>query len=63
MNDKNEQKIKFQKRLRFFVVRLVKFLNHLRGDPGLRDINRQLIRSGTSIGANYFEAIGASFKA
>ena len=42
------------------MIRLVKFLSNLPKDNVTREIVSQLIRSGTSIGANYFEAQSAS---
>lgn len=43
-------------------MRLVKFLSNLPKDNVTREIVSQLMRSGTSIGANYFEAQSASSK-
>jgi len=53
---------KFKKRLYDYVIRLIEFLNHLPGSVVSREIIRQLVRSGTSVGANYFEAQGAVSK-
>lgn len=52
----------FKKRIYNYIIRLIKFLNGLSATQITREISRQLIRSGTSIGANYFEAQGASSK-
>ena len=60
--DRQQNKEKFKKRLFKYVIRLVKFLSKLPRDPVIREIVGQLMRSGTSIGANYFEAQGASSK-
>lgn len=55
-------KQKFRKRIYKYILRLVKFLSKLPKKPVVREIVSQLMRSGTSIGANYFEAQGASSK-
>lgn len=52
----------FKKRIFSYVLRLIAFLNVLPRDPITREITTQLVRSGTGIGANYFEAQGASSK-
>ena len=59
-NEKN--KSEFKARLYRYIIRLIKFLAKLPNDPVVREIKGQLTRSGTSIGANYFEAKGASSK-
>jgi len=60
---KNEKtKEEFKVRLYRYIVRLLKFLVKLPNDTVLREIKSQLTRSGTSMGANYFEARGASSK-
>ena len=43
-----------------FGLRIIKLYNHLRKNRVERDLALQLLRSGTSIGANTEEAIGAS---
>lgn len=58
--DKEKAKKEFKARIYAYIMRLIKFLNMLPRDPVLREIASQLMRSGTSIGANYFEAQGAS---
>jgi len=45
-----------------YVLRLIKFLTKVPDTTVVREIKSQLTRSGTSIGANYFEALGASSK-
>ena len=52
----------FQKRIYAYIIKLLKFLSVLPKDPVRREIVSQLTRSGTSVGANYFEAKGASSK-
>ncbi|MBC8279025.1 MAG: four helix bundle protein [FCB group bacterium] len=42
-----------------FAVRIVKLCNYLEKDSSVKYIRNQLIRSGTSVGANYEEARGA----
>ena len=55
-------KQEFRKRIYNYILRLVKFLSKFPKVPVIREIVGQLMRSGTSIGANYFEAKGASSK-
>ncbi len=57
-----DNKIEFKVRLYRYIIRLLKFLVKLPNDPVIREIKGQLTRSGTSMGANYFEAKGASSK-
>ena len=58
----NEQKKKFKLRIYRYVLRLIRFLTKLPNSPVVREIKSQLTRSGTSTGANYFEADAASSK-
>ena len=60
--NKNELKKEFKARIYSYILRLVKFLAKLPKSSVNREIVNQLMRSGTSIGANYFEAQGASSK-
>ena len=62
MVDRKNLKREFKLRIYRYVIRLLKFLVKLPNEPVTRDIKSQLTRSGTSIGANYFEAEGASSK-
>jgi len=62
MEDKKLLKEKFRRRIYHFVIDLLKFLVKLPNNPISREIKSQLTRSGTSIGANYFEAEAASSK-
>lgn len=55
-------KEEFKSRLFSYVIKLIKFLGSLSKDIVTREIISQLMRSGTSIGANYFEAQSASFR-
>lgn len=55
-------KQEFKKRIYKYILRLVRFLSKLPKIPVVREIVSQVMRSGTSIGANYFEAAGASSK-
>ena len=57
-NDRRE----FKHRIYQYVLRLIRFLIKLPNDPVVVEIKIQLTKSGTSIGANYFEALGASSK-
>ncbi len=45
-----------------FGLRIIKLFNHLRKNKVERDLCLQLLRSGTSIGANIEEALGGSSK-
>lgn len=55
-------KLEFKKRLYEYILRLVRFLSKLPNRRVIREIVGQVMRSGTSVGANYFEAEGASSK-
>ena len=46
-----------------FAVRIVRLYQHLSGTKRERVLSRQLLRSGTSIGANVEEAIGGQSRA
>lgn len=45
-----------------FALRIVKLYMHLRGEKVERELLIQLLKSGTSIGANVEEAVGAQSK-
>jgi four helix bundle protein len=60
--DKAKQKQEFRNRIFRYTIRLLKFLVKLPNDPVTREIKSQLTCSGTSMGANYFEAEAASSK-
>lgn len=62
MIDRKNLKREFKLRIYRYVIRLLKFLIKLPNETVTREIKSQLTRSGTSIGANYFEAEGASSK-
>lgn len=55
-------KNKFKIRIYQYVISLIKFLTVVPNNLITIEIKKQLIRSGTSIGANYFEAEAASSK-
>ena len=61
-NDNVKFKNEFKKRLYNFVLRLIKFIDKLPRDSVCNVIGKQLLRSGTSILANYIEANSASSK-
>lgn len=61
-NDSVKFKIEFKKRLYNFVLRLIKFIDKLQKSNVNDIIAKQLLRSGTSILANYVEANSASSK-
>jgi len=59
-NSKNKSDLKH--RCYRFSLALISFIGTLPGNPVLRTIVNQLIRSGTSVGANLVEASSASSK-
>jgi len=61
-NDSTKFKIEFKKRLYNWVLRLIKYIDKLECSPVNDIIGKQLLRSGTSILANYIEANSASSK-
>lgn len=61
-NDKSKFKKEFKKRLYFFTPKLIEFLDKLPKDNASARISDQLLRSGTSIIANYIEGQAASSK-
>jgi len=61
-NDKSKFKNEFKKRLYNWVLRLIKFIDKLPKDSVCYVMGKQLLRSGTSILANYIEANSASSK-
>ncbi|MBU0548815.1 MAG: four helix bundle protein [Candidatus Omnitrophica bacterium] len=52
----------FGNRIKQFILRLIRFLDCLPNETTSRVIKDQLMRSGSSIGANYFESKAASSK-
>ena len=60
----NKEKFKreFKERIYQFILELLEFIDVLPNDSVARIIKNQLIRSGTSIGANYIEAGASSSK-
>jgi len=61
-NDNAKFKNEFKKRLYNWVLRLIKFIDKLPKDSVCHVLGKQLLRSGTSILANYIEANSASSK-
>ena len=61
-NDKVKFKTELKARIYRWVLKLVKFIDNLPKDSSYQIIARQLLRSGTSVGANYIEAQAASSK-
>ncbi|MDD4333174.1 MAG: four helix bundle protein [Patescibacteria group bacterium] len=59
--DRDRFKKEFARRVHKFILELIKFIDSLeKNDPTCRIIgNDQLLRSGTSIGGNYFEGQSA----
>lgn len=60
--EKEKLKEEFKKRIKQFILNLIQFIDFLPNDRACKIIGDQLMRSGTSIGANYFEARAASSK-
>ena len=61
-NDKSKFKNEFKKRLYSWVLRLIKFIDKLPRNSACDVMGKQLLRSGTSVLANYVEANSASSK-
>jgi len=61
-NDSAKFKNEFKKRLYNWVLRLIKFIDKLPKDSVCNVMGKQLLRSGTSVLANYIEANSASSK-
>ena len=61
-NDSAKFKNDFKRRLYGWVLRLIKFIDKLPKDSVCNVMGKQLLRSGTSILANYIEANSASSK-
>jgi four helix bundle protein len=61
-NDKLKFKNEFKKRLYDWVLQLIRFIDKLPKDSVCNVMGKQLLRSGTSILANYIEANSASSK-
>ena len=61
-NDNVKFKIEFKKRLYNWVLKLIRFIDLLPKNITSEVIGKQLLRSGTSILANYVEANSASSK-
>ena len=59
-NDNEKFKIEFKKRLYKWVLRLIRFIGNLPKDSVCNVLGNQLLRSGTSVLANYVEAGSAS---
>jgi len=62
LEEKNRLKQEFKLRLYKYIIRLLKFLVKLPNNLIIQETKRQLTKSGTSMGANYFEAEAASSK-
>lgn len=61
-NDSVKFKIEFKRRLYDWVLRLIKIIDNFRHDSISDVMGKQLLRSSTSILANYIEANSASSK-
>jgi len=60
--ENQNQKNEFKKRLYNWVLKIIKFIDNLPKDYVSDVMGKQLLRSGTSILANYIEATAASSK-
>ncbi len=61
-NDSVKFKNEFKRRLYEWVLRLIKFIDKLPNESTCDIMGKQLLRSGTSVIANYIEANSASSK-
>ena len=61
-NDSAKFKNEFKKRVYAWVLRLIKFIDNMPKDSVCSVMGKQLLRSGTSVLANYIEAGSASSK-
>jgi four helix bundle protein len=61
-SEKEQFRESFKRRIKQFVLNIVHFVDSLPHDRVCGIISSQLMRSGASIGANYFEARAASSK-
>lgn len=61
-NDRAKFKNEFKQRLYAWTLRMIKFIDKLPKDSVCNVMGKQLLRSGTSILANYIEANSASSK-
>lgn len=59
-NDKENFKTELKRRMYQWTLRLIEFIDGLPKDRSTDVISHQLIRSGTSVAANYIEAQAAS---
>lgn len=59
-NDREKFKKDFKERIYHFILGLIEFIDKLPKDTSSQMIGSQLLKSGTSIGANYIEAQAAS---
>lgn len=61
-NDKEKFKTEFKGRIYNWILKLIGIMDRLPQDNSSKIISTQLIRSSTSVGANYIEAQAASSK-
>lgn len=61
-NDKEKFKKEFKTRIYRFILKLIKNVDSLPKDTSSQIFAKQILRSATSIGANYIEAQAASSK-
>ncbi|MFH0838666.1 MAG: four helix bundle protein [Candidatus Omnitrophota bacterium] len=58
----DEFKEAFKRRIKQFILNLIRLIDSMPNERSCRIIGDQLLRSGSSVGANYFEARAASSK-
>jgi len=63
LNRESNFSIQLQKRTKAFSVRLINLADALPNKPSAWVVGKQVLRSGTSVGANYYEACRARSKA
>jgi four helix bundle protein len=62
MNDRNPKQYDLEERTAKFGENIIRFCKSIKQDTVNKPLINQLVRSGTSVGANYMEANGASSK-
>lgn len=63
MKDENKELVDLKTRTKKFSLRIIKLYSNLPKDTTSRVIGRQLLRSGTSVGAHYKESVRAKSNA
>jgi four helix bundle protein len=58
----NDKKYNLEERTAKFGENIIEFVKNLENNPVIRPLISQVVRAGTSVGANYMEADGAESK-